>query len=191
MSGNYQDTVLDYSKISLLTYLLNTLVINTNECINVLMFVGKCTNCGTGDMCGVCNAQQCTSADRPITRTCTNCGVQSSGSICTRCHSLPRCVTCHRHLPPACFPSNSLLCQACCNKQEKPHVRASERNIITEVAIPTARATHSFDSFLSHNAGVISNIIDDYRRQYRSIRCLLYTSPSPRDRTRSRMPSSA
>ena len=28
-------------------------------------------------------------------------------------------------------------------------------------------------------------------RQYKSLHCLLYTSPSPRDRTRSRMPSSA
>ena len=30
----------------------------------------------------------------------------------------------------------------------------------------------------------------DYRR-YEAYTCLLYTSPSPRDRTRSRMPSSA
>ena len=140
------------------------------ECINVVMFVGKCTNCGTSDMCGVCNDQRCTSDDRPTTRTCTNCGVQSSGSICTRCHSLPRCVACHRYLPPACFPPDSLLCQACYNKQEKPYVRATERNIVTEVTFPTARATQSFDSFLSHNNGVINNIIDDYRRQYRSIR---------------------
>jgi len=68
------------------------------------------------------------------------------------------------------FSTRQTLCQACCNKQENPHVRASERNVVTEVTIPTSRATQSFDSFLSHNAGVINNIIDDYRRQYRSIR---------------------
>ena len=72
--------------------------------------------------CRVCSGQPCTSADRCTCRTCTNCGVPSSGSICTRCHSLPRCVACHRHLPPQCFPPDSSLCQACCNKQEKPHV---------------------------------------------------------------------
>ena len=35
-------------------------------------------------------------------------------------------------------------------------------------------------------------ISEAYRNQaYENIACLLYTSPSPRDRTRSRMPSSA
>jgi len=38
------------------------------------------------------------------------------------------------------------------------------------VTIPTARATQSFEAFLAHNAGVFDNIIDDYRRQYKSIR---------------------
>ncbi|WDT36782.1 hypothetical protein PVA38_11070 [Streptococcus pneumoniae D39] len=33
------------------------------------------------------------------------------------------------------------------------------------------------------------DIVNNYEPQY--INCLLYTSPSPRDRTRSRMPSSA
>mgnify|MGYP007112045222 CR=1 FL=1 len=32
-------------------------------------------------------------------------------------------------------------------------------------------------------------VLDIFRRHYKA--CLLYTSPSPRDRTRSRMPSSA
>jgi len=90
-----------------------------------------------------------------------NCVVPSSGTMCTCCHSLPRCVACRRHLPPACFPPDITLCQACCNKQEKPHVRASERNIVTEVTIPTARATGSFEAFITHNAGVINDIVDD------------------------------
>jgi len=122
--------------------------------------------------CRVCSRQPCGSSDRSTCHTCTNCGGPSSGSICTRCHghSLPRCVACHRHLPPACFPPDSPLCQACCNKQEKPDVRANERNIVTEVTIPTTQATQSFEAFLTHNVGVINDIIDDYRRQYRSIR---------------------
>ena len=31
----------------------------------------------------------------------------------------------------------------------------------------------------------------DNKKRYQAMNCLLYTSPSPRDRTRSRMPSSA
>ena len=37
----------------------------------------------------------------------------------------------------------------------------------------------------------IIKLIDDKHAYISIIRCLLYTSPSPRDRTRSRMPSSA
>ena len=33
--------------------------------------------------------------------------------------------------------------------------------------------------------------VDKYKDDPKKIPCLLYTSPSPRDRTRSRMPSSA
>ena len=36
-----------------------------------------------------------------------------------------------------------------------------------------------------------NNAPDDYHLLYQLPTCLLYTSPSPRDRTRSRMPSSA
>jgi hypothetical protein len=38
-------------------------------------------------------------------------------------------------------------------------------------------------------AGVLWAAYDWFQGRY--LRCLLYTSPSPRDRTRSRMPSSA
>ena len=38
---------------------------------------------------------------------------------------------------------------------------------------------------------VISEEFGDWEEGNRRIDCLLYTSPSPRDRTRSRMPSSA
>ena len=39
--------------------------------------------------------------------------------------------------------------------------------------------------------GVIIGIVNEFDVPVRYIGCLLYTSPSPRDRTRSRMPSSA
>ena len=48
----------------------------------------------------------------------------------------------------------------------------------------------------SNDADVMSNVIQDLNLEPQIIfsspaTCLLYTSPSPRDRTRSRMPSSA
>ena len=44
---------------------------------------------------------------------------------------------------------------------------------------------------LKRGADVVVMIHPDYQYDSRVIPCLLYTSPSPRDRTRSRMPSSA
>jgi len=43
----------------------------------------------------------------------------------------------------------------------------------------------------SHIGHAVGPIIFDAVKRYLTYRCLLYTSPSPRDRTRSRMPSSA
>ena len=40
-------------------------------------------------------------------------------------------------------------------------------------------------------AGLKQTLQDSSAQTAQSVRCLLYTSPSPRDRTRSRMPSSA
>ena len=57
-----------------------------------------------------------------------------------------------------------------------------------------------FDAFPigAHPMGMLSSMISslstfypESQDQNRSVTCLLYTSPSPRDRTRSRMPSSA
>ena len=51
--------------------------------------------------------------------------------------------------------------------------------------------TDSADKFIVYGRGVLhlSVLIETMRRE--GYDCLLYTSPSPRDRTRSRMPSSA
>ena len=41
---------------------------------------------------------------------------------------------------------------------------------MNEINIPTARGTESFDSFVVTNSGVIQAFVEDYRRQYGSIR---------------------
>ena len=52
-----------------------------------------------------------------------------------------------------------------------------------------ARYFSPFENIIGHYEGKDEQIPETYS-QYSNI-CLLYTSPSPRDRTRSRMPSSA
>ena len=46
-------------------------------------------------------------------------------------------------------------------------------------------------TWYEHNVLEIGNMIEYVNGQETTSACLLYTSPSPRDRTRSRMPSSA
>ena len=56
-------------------------------------------------------------------------------------------------------------------------------------------STYADMGFRSHVSGAINldlaELIDRKTLRFMSEACLLYTSPSPRDRTRSRMPSSA
>ena len=58
----------------------------------------------------------------------------------------------------------------------------------TTPAAPDAAGAHPAGPFQTR-AGAYALIVDGGRVLLSS--CLLYTSPSPRDRTRSRMPSSA
>ena len=52
--------------------------------------------------------------------------------------------------------------------------------------------TCPFDEMLSNYPGILECLRDDFKYFCdTNYFCLLYTSPSPRDRTRSRMPSSA
>ena len=44
---------------------------------------------------------------------------------------------------------------------------------------------------LVHTVAMCRTLATFFGRSYKYVNCLLYTSPSPRDRTRSRMPSSA
>ena len=66
------------------------------------------------------------------------------------------------------------------NKSQISYLQKNNDKAVTEI-LPIACATQGAQG------AVISEIID----LDRSGACLLYTSPSPRDRTRSRMPSSA
>ena len=50
--------------------------------------------------------------------------------------------------------------------------------------------TSIFVSYMVTNAFIVSGVIRHWNDVNSNV-CLLYTSPSPRDRTRSRMPSSA
>ena len=74
-------------------------------------------------------------------------------------------------------------------KQLKENCEAEAKKIGLEI-----------DFFQSNVEGEIVNVIQESRKKYDGMiinaagfthTCLLYTSPSPRDRTRSRMPSSA
>ena len=62
-------------------------------------------------------------------------------------------------------------------------------------AADEVRAVLQPDAVLMEEAEVVGSRIDERQKQgpltVESMDCLLYTSPSPRDRTRSRMPSSA
>ena len=60
---------------------------------------------------------------------------------------------------------------------------------MAKVGINTGTSANAGDgSTLRAGANIINANFDEL---YTALGCLLYTSPSPRDRTRSRMPSSA
>ena len=57
------------------------------------------------------------------------------------------------------------------------------------IVLEAARAIH--DAPVNSAMPALAELIDSIELHHDSDPCLLYTSPSPRDRTRSRMPSSA
>ena len=80
-----------------------------------------------------------------------------------------------------------------------PHVVTLVREVpaganVTTVKMPSGVAVVRVTSFSEGTATALGTAIDGLQKSGASgmvIDCLLYTSPSPRDRTRSRMPSSA
>ena len=88
-------------------------------------------------------------------------------------------------------PSESLSCRTCPNPIATPtetttyilNARTVCNTITEEITIEVIKADAGIDQTVCQGAMVQINVeVND---------CLLYTSPSPRDRTRSRMPSSA
>ena len=76
---------------------------------------------------------------------------------------------------------------------ERKKKRDEERKIVID-AVKTAAAGKSWLKKQDAQEGMVQKLGTLERRKAKSRRamyCLLYTSPSPRDRTRSRMPSSA
>jgi len=100
---------------------------------------------------------------------CVNCSLRCDDYLCRHCKDHVQCVNCRRYLPSHCYFDDSCKqCLACVRKLAQ--TRSSVRNIVNEVNIPTARGTESFDSFVVTNSGVINAFIEDYRRNYGSIR---------------------
>ena len=63
-------------------------------------------------------------------------------------------------------------------------------NQLSEESLYTAKDIARIDSLILENQ-LQSVFMDEIKEYYISNTCLLYTSPSPRDRQKSRMPSSA
>ena len=97
---------------------------------------------------------------------CTNCGVSSASDLCERCQQLPECRTCHRRLPANCFSCSQERCQTCVRKSEKPYVRHSTGDVVTEVDIATKPEDTTFEVFMDRNTPMIQQTVDEYRQRF-------------------------
>ena len=99
---------------------------------------------------------------------CVNCTLRCDDHLCRHCKDHVQCVNCRRYLPVYCYSDATKQCLTCTKKLA--HTRSSVLNIVNEVNIPTARGTESFDSFVTTNSELINAFVEDYRRNYGSIR---------------------
>ena len=75
---------------------------------------------------------------------------------------------------------------------EQPHrLTLDSRSRLSVTGVLEVESFDETEILLTSTRGPLSIRGQGLRLQQLSIDCLLYTSPSPRDRTRSRMPSSA
>ena len=75
----------------------------------------------------------------------------------------------------------------CIQSREKERVKVFVAVYVSYLANKPLSLSLSLGAFNNHNLQILGGATE----QMRLYNCLLYTSPSPRDRTRSRMPSSA
>ena len=116
--------------------------------------------------CDTCNGSS--TSDCPCrcqAPRCSNCGVPSTSNLCERCQQLLSCRTCHRRLPTNCFSYNQERCQTCMRKSEKPYVRHSTGDVVTEVDIATRPEDTTFEVFMDRNTQIIQQTVDEYRQR--------------------------
>jgi len=100
---------------------------------------------------------------------CVTCSLRCDDYLCRHCEDHVQCVNCQRNLPHHCYSDDSCKqCLACVRKLAQTH--SSVRNIVNEITIPTVRDVQSFDAFVTSNSGVIQAFVEDYRRNYGSVR---------------------
>jgi len=60
-----------------------------------------------------------------------------------------------------------LLLQACIRRRNKaPHVTTVVHGVVAEIKLPTDEGDTNFDTFITHNAERISDIIDEYQESH-------------------------
>jgi len=57
-----------------------------------------------------------------------------------------------------------------CRTKKLSETRSSVRNIVNEVSLPTVHGVQSFDAFVTSNSGLINAFVEDYQRNYGSVR---------------------
>jgi len=100
---------------------------------------------------------------------CVNCTLRCNGYLCRHCEDHVQCVNCQRYLPQHCYSDVSCKQRLACVRK-LAHTRSSVRNIVNEINIPTVRNVQSFDAFVTSNSGVIQAFVEDYQRNYGSVR---------------------
>ena len=130
---------------------------------------------------------------------CRNCGVSTSTlndlDLCNICKDNRRRGRCYRYLPDHLYTTADCSIRTACQNQNENNVgRYCLDRIIGDRTWRGAADDVDVSNFIQQHQSDITITFETARSENEVIKyyfCLLYTSPSPRDRTRSRMPSSA
>ena len=128
-------------------------------------------------------------------------------NLCILKNMAKTCITCNRSLSKTEYTKNRNVCKRCTSFQRNVARNHTPESYITIVynKLKSARVDMEWDIDLDHiktlwqkqdGRCALSGVFMTWhggegRQDLNASICLLYTSPSPRDRTRSRMPSSA